>query len=126
MISPGVEAALERQCELLASPAPGPGCARIKAQRGTNLKPWIAADSGPGRCWAPTITTLGLITGYYEPILTGSRVRENELQAPLYRRPNDLLRIEIPNSLDPGRRRPEQPHARAPGPGSGVALLQPC
>jgi membrane-bound lytic murein transglycosylase A len=33
----------------------------------------------------------GLLTGYYEPIVDGSRFPNPEFSAPLYRRPNDLL-----------------------------------
>ena len=33
----------------------------------------------------------GLITGYYEPIVDGSRVPNPEFHSPLYRRPRDLL-----------------------------------
>ena len=33
----------------------------------------------------------GLLTGYYEPIVDGSRFPNPEFSAPLYRRPNDIL-----------------------------------
>jgi membrane-bound lytic murein transglycosylase A len=35
--------------------------------------------------------TTGLLTGYYEPIVDGSRVPNPEYHSPLYRRPRDLL-----------------------------------
>ena len=37
----------------------------------------------------------GLITGYYEPLLRGSRQRGGAFQTPLYRLPPDLLTIEL-------------------------------
>lgn len=37
----------------------------------------------------------GLITGYYEPLLQGSRTRTARHTVPLYAPPNDLLRIEL-------------------------------
>lgn len=37
----------------------------------------------------------GLITGYYEPLLRGSRQRGGVFQTPLYRLPPDLLTIEL-------------------------------
>ena len=37
----------------------------------------------------------GLVTGYYEPMLTGSRRREAASQVPLYARPADLLTIDL-------------------------------
>jgi membrane-bound lytic murein transglycosylase A len=35
----------------------------------------------------------GLVTGYYEPVLPGSRVREGQFQIPVYRRPPDLMNV---------------------------------
>ena len=37
----------------------------------------------------------GLVTGYYEPLLRGSRERSNEFATPLYRRPEDLLIVDL-------------------------------
>jgi membrane-bound lytic murein transglycosylase A len=37
----------------------------------------------------------GLITGYYEPLLRGSRHRGGAFQTPLYRVPDDLLTIDL-------------------------------
>jgi membrane-bound lytic murein transglycosylase A len=39
--------------------------------------------------------TRGLVTGYYEPLLRGSRVRSDQYSTPLYRRPDDLLVVEL-------------------------------
>lgn len=41
-------------------------------------------------------TDSGLITGYYEPILHGSRTRQGQYQVPLYRRPPQLGRGALP------------------------------
>ena len=35
----------------------------------------------------------GLLTGYYEPVLEGSRTREGAFQTPVYKRPPDLLNV---------------------------------
>lgn len=40
-------------------------------------------------------TDQGLITGYYEPLLHGSRKRAGIYQTPLYRPPADLLTVEL-------------------------------
>jgi membrane-bound lytic murein transglycosylase A len=40
-------------------------------------------------------TPRGLFTGYYEPSLTGSRVRGGKNQTPLYARPDDLITVEL-------------------------------
>ncbi|MGD9942093.1 MAG: murein transglycosylase A [Burkholderiaceae bacterium] len=80
--------ALSRQCALRRPPEPWPAlCAELPPP--TALKAWIASrfiaeplsQGGSGT---------GLLTGYYEPVLTGSRQRERTVQVPLYRRPADL------------------------------------
>lgn len=98
----GIEIAIQRQCDLVAQPGPWTRlCGEFRSARGVNLKSWVASRF---RAWpilgADNVDT-GLITGYYEPILTGSRSRENDRQMPIYKRPADLLRIDIPNALDP-------------------------
>lgn len=35
----------------------------------------------------------GLLTGYYEPVLDGSRTRQGAFQVPVYRRPPDLVNV---------------------------------
>lgn len=37
-----------------------------------------------------------LVTGYYEADLRGSRVRTSRYQYPIYRKPNDVLEVELP------------------------------
>lgn len=37
----------------------------------------------------------GLVTGYYEPVLNGSPVRTARFRYPLYRRPDDLLIVDL-------------------------------
>ncbi len=37
----------------------------------------------------------GMVTGYYEPLLSGSRVRSARYQVPLYAAPDDLLTIDL-------------------------------
>lgn len=50
----------------------------------------------------------GLITGYYEPILRGSRTKSDTYRYPLYSRPDDLVTIDLgevyPDLLDRKRR----------------------
>lgn len=40
-------------------------------------------------------SSVGLVTGYYEPLLAGSRTRSEQFAIPLYAPPDDLLTIEI-------------------------------
>ena len=37
----------------------------------------------------------GLITGYYEPLLYGSLVRTERFRYPLYKRPDDLVTVDL-------------------------------
>ena len=37
----------------------------------------------------------GLVTGYFEPLLMGSRERNEKFATPLYRRPDDLLLVDL-------------------------------
>jgi membrane-bound lytic murein transglycosylase A len=37
----------------------------------------------------------GLITGYYEPVLNGSRTRNDQYRWPIYKRPDNLLTIDL-------------------------------
>jgi len=40
-------------------------------------------------------TDTGMITGYYEPMLKGSRTKSSQYPYPLYRQPNDLVTVEL-------------------------------
>ena len=51
------------------------------------LRGAILADARSRRSATPD----GFLTGYYEPIVEGSRVPTNEFTVPLYRRPRDLV-----------------------------------
>lgn len=35
----------------------------------------------------------GLLTGYYEPVMEGSRTRQGKFQTPIYKRPTDLVNV---------------------------------
>jgi membrane-bound lytic murein transglycosylase A len=39
--------------------------------------------------------TTGLVTGYFEPLLRGARERSEQFATPLYRRPEDLLIVDL-------------------------------
>jgi len=52
----------------------------------------------PYRVWRVTgreRASTGLITGYYEPLLHGSRERSEQFATPLYSRPDDLLIVDL-------------------------------
>jgi len=49
----------------------------------------------PYQIYNPDGSSLGLITGYYEPKLTGSRIRTERFRYPLYAVPDDLLTLDL-------------------------------
>ena len=57
----------------------------------------------------------GLITGYYEPVLQGSRKRGGRFQTPLYGVPDDLVSVELGESVSraQGRAHPWPPAGQA-------------
>lgn len=63
----------------LAGPSPGEACRTVLEQAFT---PHRIVHSGTG-----------FVTGYYEPVLTGSRARSPDFHVPLYRRPDDLVTL---------------------------------
>ena len=52
-----------------------------------HFQPWLI-ENGDG-------SNTGLVTGYYEPLLQGSRVRTERFRYPLYAAPTDLLTVEL-------------------------------
>ena len=42
-----------------------------------------------------TASNSGLVTGYYEPLLRGSRVRTDKYPVPIYRVPDDLIVVDL-------------------------------
>ena len=104
--------ALTRQCALPRPPAPWPAlCAALPAPHA--LKDWIAARFS---AWplARDDGKSGLLTGYYEPVLSGSRGRERDGQEALYRPPADLVRGPHGTRLKAPAKDGEARHAGAP------------
>jgi membrane-bound lytic murein transglycosylase A len=53
----------------------------------TNLRPYRVSDGSGG--------DTGLVSGYYEPLLRGSRTQTAEFDVPLYATPDDLLVVDL-------------------------------
>jgi membrane-bound lytic murein transglycosylase A len=70
--------------------------ADVAAQRAlieSRLRPWrITTVSQDGR---HERSDQGIVTGYYEPVVNGSRTRGGVYQTPLYRVPDDLVTVEL-------------------------------
>lgn len=69
-----------------ALPPPGGTAARARAYFERHFQPFAVTDRGK-----PT----GLFTGYFEPLLYGSRSRHGAYQTPLYRRPESLVSVDL-------------------------------
>ena len=67
------------------------------------LRSWFEANFRPWALVNPDGSRNGLITGYYEPILKGSRQRGKTYQFPVFGPPEDLIVVELPG-LYPERR----------------------
>jgi membrane-bound lytic murein transglycosylase A len=65
----------------------------------------------------PDASTQGLITGYYEPLLRGSRTRTDEYAQPVFGVPSDLLTIDLSDAL------PDLKHMRLRGRLEGNRVL---
>jgi len=61
------------------------------------IRNFFEAFFDPYQVINPDGTKSGLITGYYEPLLNGSRQRGGVYQTPLYQAPSDLLTIDMAN-----------------------------
>jgi membrane-bound lytic murein transglycosylase A len=59
------------------------------------LRHYLERYFTPWRIATPEGETSGLVTGYYEPLLRGSRRREGRYQVPLFGPPDDLLVIDL-------------------------------
>lgn len=64
---------------------------RAEAFFAENFTPWAVEVPGKG----DERTDTGLMTGYYEPLLHGSRVRGKKNAYPIYGVPDDLLIIDL-------------------------------
>ena len=59
------------------------------------LRAFFEESFAPYQVFNPDGSPQGLITGYYEPKLTGSRTRTARFRYPLYAAPEDLLTIDL-------------------------------
>ena len=75
-------------------------CARateLRAARDEEVRRFIEDNFVPWRLANPDGSTEGIVTGYYEPLVHGSRVRAAPYLYALYAPPEDLLTIDLSN-----------------------------
>jgi membrane-bound lytic murein transglycosylase A len=98
-----LDIAIEQQCALATPPAPWAKlCIEFTGER-THLRAWLNNRFIAWPMVSASGSPNGLITGYYEPLLSGSRLRESASQTPVYKRPPDLLRVD-PATAQPSSR----------------------
>ena len=92
-------AAFWQSCTALKNkPAWQHTCARadeLKQPDNNSLRAFFEEGFTPYQVYNPDGTSQGLITGYYEPRLYGSRVKTERFRYPLYGVPDDLLTIDL-------------------------------
>ena len=91
---PGLRAACAR---FRNQPAWQSACSALGSLEGggDSLRAFYERYFTPWRISTPEGEVSGLVTGYYEPLLKGSRVRRGSYQVPLYSPPDDLLIIDL-------------------------------
>ena len=67
--------------------------AGVKSTAGARA--WFEAQFRPWALMNPDGTRNGLITGYYEPVLKGSRTRKPPYLSPLFAPPDDMVSVEL-------------------------------
>lgn len=82
-----------------------------------SLRAWFEAQFQPWQLVNPDGTREGMVTGYYEPILKGSRTRQKPYLQPVYGEPDDLIDVELSELY------PELKHMRLRGRVEGRRLV---
>ena len=94
----GLRTALAQQCAMTKPPAQWPELCNSLPQAAVTtpglLRRWLA-ERFVAKELVDEQAPAGLVTGYYEPLLTGSLAKERPDQVPLRGRPADLLTIDL-------------------------------
>ena len=84
---------------------------------GTDLKAWFEARLSPWQLVNPDGNREGLVTGYYEPVLRGSRTFGKPYVHPVFAPPGDMITVELADLY------PELKHMRLRGRVEGRKLV---
>lgn len=84
---------------------------------GTDLKAWFEARLSPWQLVNPDGNREGLVTGYYEPVLRGSRTFGKPYVHPVFAPPGDMITVELADLY------PELKHMRLRGRIEGRKLV---
>ncbi len=83
--------------------------ARLTRPSGAAIRALLQEHFTPYRLHNEDGSDSGLVTGYYQPILDGSRSRSERYRYPLYQRPHDMVSVEL------GAAQPDLVHRRLRG-----------
>jgi membrane-bound lytic murein transglycosylase A len=92
-------------------------CAVAKTAERANLRAWFEANFQPWQLVNPDGSRTGLVTGYYEPVVKGSRTRSKTYSVPVFGPPADLIDVELSELY------PELKHLRLRGRIEGRKLV---
>lgn len=67
----------------------------VEPRNGPHIRTFFETFFAPHLVNNPDGTEHGLVTGYYEPLLRGSRKRGGQFQVPLHKVPEDLLTVDL-------------------------------
>jgi membrane-bound lytic murein transglycosylase A len=67
----------------------------VDARDSTTVRAFFERHFSAYRALAPDGSASGIVTGYYEPLLDGSRIRTAQHRYPLFAPPDDLLTVEL-------------------------------
>ncbi len=96
-VAAGFQAFL-RGCPTLRNPTWTEFCARAQSLPAADAQAqrrFLELNAQPHRVLSAEGVAEGLLTGYYEPLLRGSRVRDSRYRVPLYGPPDDLVSVEL-------------------------------
>ena len=119
-LAPAFEALLTGCARLTRQPLWQPVCAaaaEVSDRQPAAVRAWFEARFQPWALVNPDGSREGLVTGYYEPILKGSRQRSTRYPYPLYGPPDDLIVVDL------AELHPELKHLRLRGRLEGRKLV---
>jgi membrane-bound lytic murein transglycosylase A len=93
----GWRAFLEGCRTLARRPAWGSTCERALAEPRRSvaeIRRFFESEFEPFKVTSPDLAEIGVMTGYFEPLLQGSRVRTDRFRYPIYGTPPDLLYLD--------------------------------
>jgi membrane-bound lytic murein transglycosylase A len=91
----GCRALLAQDATASVWAAPCAASATVEARDSTAVRTFFEKYFSAYQALAPDGTDAGVVTGYYEPLLDGSRFRTGEHRYPLYAPPDDLLTVDL-------------------------------